>query len=75
MRGDCFIMADGSRRIQTDHSEKAERYWALMRKYQDLAEHAELPFLGDFYRKVAKRYGAMAKEALDLAEAESRRKG
>jgi hypothetical protein len=58
-----------------DHSEKAERYWALMRKYQDLAEHAEPPFLGDFYRKVARRYAAMAKEALDLADAESRRKG
>jgi hypothetical protein len=50
-----------------DHSEKAERYWALMRKYQDLAEHADPPFLGDFYRKVAK-------EARDLADAESRRK-
>jgi hypothetical protein len=67
-------MADGSRCIPPDHSEKAERYWTLMRKYQDLAEHAEPPLLGDFYRKVARRYGAMAKEALDLADAESRRK-
>jgi hypothetical protein len=57
-----------------DHTEKAERYWALMRKYQDLAERADPAFLGDFYRKVARQYGAMAKEALDLAEAESRRK-
>jgi hypothetical protein len=62
-------------RAMIDHIEKAERYWALMRKYQDLAEHAEPPFLADFYRKVARRYGVMAKEALDLAEAESRRKG
>jgi hypothetical protein len=58
-----------------DHTAKAEHYWALMRKYQDLAGHAEPAFLGDFYRKVAKRYAAMAKEALDLADAESRRKG
>jgi hypothetical protein len=58
-----------------DHAEKAERYWALMRKYQDLAEHAELPFMGDFYRKVADRYRRMAKEAFDLADADSRRKG
>jgi hypothetical protein len=57
-----------------DHAEKAERYWALMRKYQDLAEHAEPPFLGDFYRKVAKRYATMAREAFDLADAETRRK-
>jgi hypothetical protein len=57
-----------------DRTEMAERYWALMRKYQDLAEHAEPPFLGDFYRKVAKRYGAMAKEAFDLTDAETRRK-
>jgi hypothetical protein len=71
-------MTDGSRRIPppiTDHSEKAERYWALMRKYQDLAEHAEPPFLGDFYRKVARRYGAMAKEAFDLAHAMAQRVG
>jgi hypothetical protein len=46
-----------------------------MRKYQDLAKNAEPPFLGDFYRKVAKRYAAMAKEALYLADAELRRKG
>jgi hypothetical protein len=57
-----------------DHNEKAERYWTLMRKYQDLAGQAELPFLGDIYRKVAKRYGAMAREALDLAVAEKQRK-
>jgi hypothetical protein len=48
--------------------------WTLMRKYRDLAEHAEPPFLGDFYRKVAERYRRMAKEALDLANAEARRK-
>jgi hypothetical protein len=41
---------------------------------RDLAEHAEPPFLGDFYRKVAERYWRMAKEALDLADAEARRK-
>jgi hypothetical protein len=57
----------------SNHADKAERYWALMRKYQDLAEHAELPFMGDFYRKVAARYRMMAKEALDLADAEARR--
>jgi hypothetical protein len=59
----------------SDYTDKAERYWALMRKYHDLAEHAEPKFLGDFYRKVAARYRLMAKEALDLADAEARRKG
>jgi hypothetical protein len=67
-------MADGPRRIPPDHTERADRYWVLMRRYQDLAEHADPPFLGDFFRKVARRYGAMAKEALDLAHAKTRRK-
>jgi hypothetical protein len=57
-----------------DHTDKAERYWTLMRKYQDLAAHAEPPFLGDFYRKVATRYAMMAKEVFDRADAEARRK-
>jgi hypothetical protein len=45
-----------------------------MRKYHDLAEHAEPPFLGDFYLKVAARYRVMAKEAFDRADVEARRK-
>jgi hypothetical protein len=45
-----------------------------MRKYRDLAEHADPPFMGDFYRKVAERYHRMAKDALDLGDAEARRK-
>jgi hypothetical protein len=53
-----------------DRTDKAERYWNLMLRYHDLAERAELPFLGDSYRKVAARYRAMAKEAFDLADAE-----
>jgi hypothetical protein len=57
-----------------DHTDKAERFWALMRKYHELAEHAEPAFLGDFYRKVAARYRMMAKEAFDLADASARRK-
>jgi hypothetical protein len=56
-----------------DHTEKAERYWALMLKYHDLAEQAELPFLRDSYFKVAARYRSMAKEAFDLADADARR--
>jgi hypothetical protein len=55
-------------------TDKAERFWALMRKYDDLARHADPPFLGDFYRKIAARYRMMAKEALDLAEADKNRK-
>ena len=55
-----------------DHTDKAERFWALMCKYHDLAEDAEPPFLGDFYRKVAARYRAMAKEAFDRVDAEAR---
>ena len=57
-----------------DHTDKAERYWILMRKYQDLAAHSEPTFLADLYRKVAARYRMMAKEAFDLADADARRK-
>jgi hypothetical protein len=42
-------------REMLDHTDKAERYWALMLRYHDLAEQAELPFLRDSYRKVAAR--------------------
>jgi hypothetical protein len=52
-----------------DRTDKAERYWNLMLRYHDLAEHAELLFLGDSYRKVASRYRAMAKEAFDRTDA------
>jgi hypothetical protein len=58
----------------SSHTDKAERYSMLMRKYRNLAEHADPPFMGDFYRKVAERYRRMAKEAFDLADAEARRK-
>ena len=57
-----------------DHTDKAERYWALMLRYHDLAEQAELPFLRDLYRQVAARYRSMAKEAFDLADIETQRK-
>jgi hypothetical protein len=58
----------------SDDTDKAERYWALMRKYHDLANQADPPFLADFCRKVAARYRMMAKEAIDLADADARRK-
>jgi hypothetical protein len=58
----------------SNHTDKAERYRTLMRKYHDLAEQAEPSFMRDFYRKVAARYRMMAKEAIDLADAEARRK-
>jgi hypothetical protein len=58
----------------SNHMDKAERYWALVRKYPDLAEHADPRFLGEFYRKAAERYQRMAKEALDLADTGARRK-
>jgi hypothetical protein len=50
-----------------DPTDKGERYWKLMLKYHDLAEQADPPFLGDFYRKVAARYRLMAKEAFGSA--------
>jgi hypothetical protein len=56
------------------YTDKAERYWSLMRKYHDLAEHAEPPFLSDLYRKVATRYRMMAKEAFFSADDEARRR-
>ena len=51
-----------------DHTNKAERSRTMMLKYYDLAAQAEPPFMGDFYRKAASRYQAMAKEAFDLAD-------
>ena len=57
-----------------DRMDKAERYWALMLKYYDLAYQADTPFLGNSYRKVAARYRLMAKEAFDRADAAKRRK-
>jgi hypothetical protein len=51
------------------NTDKAERYWALMLKYHDLAEQAELPFLRNSYFKVAARYRMTAKEAFDSAGA------
>jgi hypothetical protein len=56
-----------------DHNEKADRYWALMRKYDGLSQSADPPFLGDFYRKIAARYRMMAKEALDRVDDEKQR--
>jgi hypothetical protein len=58
-----------------DHTDKAERYLALILRYHDLAEQAELPFLRDSYRQVAARYRSMAKEAFDSAETEKQREG
>jgi hypothetical protein len=55
-----------------DRADKAERYWALMLKYYDLAKQAETLFLSNSYRKVAARYRLMAKEAFDLADVKKR---
>jgi hypothetical protein len=52
-------------------TDKGERYWALMLKYHDLAEKAVQPFLRESYFKVAARYRLMAKDAFDLADAET----
>jgi hypothetical protein len=56
-----------------DNTDKAERYWASMLTYQGLAEEAEFSIQRDLYWNVAARYRAMAKEALELADAEARR--
>jgi hypothetical protein len=58
-----------------DITDKAERYWASMLRYRELAAEAEFPFQRQLYYKVAARYRLMAREALDLAEAEARRNG
>jgi hypothetical protein len=57
-----------------DHTDKAERYWASMLTYQELADEAEFPFQRDLYCKVAARYLSMAREAFELADAEARAK-
>ena len=58
-----------------DSTDKAERYCASMLTYQELAEGAEFSFQRDLYCKVAARYRAMVMEALELADAETRRNG
>lgn len=58
-----------------DNTDKAERYWASMLRYQELAEQAEFPFQRELYRKVSARYRSMAREAFDLADAEAHRNG
>ena len=58
-----------------DNTDKAERYCASMLTYQELAEEAEFSFQRDLYWKVAARYRAMAMEALEMADAETRCNG
>ena len=58
-----------------DNTDKAERYCASMLTYQELAKQAEFSFQRDLYWKVAARYRAMVIEALELADAETRRSG
>ena len=58
-----------------DNTDKAERYCTSMLTYQELAEEAEFSFQRDLYWKVAARYRAMVIEALELADAETRRSG
>jgi hypothetical protein len=58
-----------------DNTDKAEQYCASMLTYQELAEQAEFSFQRDLFWKVAARHRAMAMEALELADAETRRSG
>jgi hypothetical protein len=58
-----------------DNTDKAKRYCTSMLTYQELAEEAEFSFQRDLYWKVAARYREMAMEALELADAETRRNG
>ena len=58
-----------------DNTDRAERCCASMLTYQELAEKAEFSFQRDLYHKAAARYRKMAMEALELADAETRRNG
>jgi hypothetical protein len=56
-----------------DNTDKAERYCASMLTYQELAEQADFSFQRELFWKIAARYRAMVREALDLADAEAHR--
>jgi hypothetical protein len=51
-------------------SRRSEHYRAKAAKYYELAKSASPPYLGDFYRGVAVRYGFMAQELSQQAEKE-----
>jgi len=49
---------------------RSEHYREKAAKYHELAKSARPPYLGDFYRGVAVRYGLMALELSQQAEKE-----
>jgi hypothetical protein len=49
---------------------RSEHYREKAAKYHELAKSARPPYLGDFYRGVAVRYGLMAQELWQQAEKE-----
>jgi hypothetical protein len=51
-------------------SRRSEHYREKAAKYYELAKSASPPYLGDFYRGVAERYGFMARELSQQAEKE-----
>jgi hypothetical protein len=52
-----------------DRLTRADRYREEALRCHELAKHADLPFLGDFYRRIAVRYMFMAEEIMNEARA------
>jgi hypothetical protein len=50
-----------------DRLSRVDRYREEALRCHELAKHADLPFLGEFYRRVAVRYMFMAEEILNDA--------
>jgi len=48
-----------------DRLTRADRYREEALRCHELAKHADLPFLGDFYRRIAVRYMFMAEEIMN----------
>ena len=52
---------------------RSEHYREKAAKYHELAKRAHPPYLGEFYRGIAVRYGFMAQELSQQAEKELER--
>jgi hypothetical protein len=60
-------------RVMQNPVRRSEHYREKAAKYHELAKRAHPPYLGEFYRGIAVRYGSMAQELSQQAEKELER--
>jgi hypothetical protein len=60
-------------RVMQNPASRSEHYREKAAKYHELAKRAHPPYLGEFYRGIAVRYGFMAQELSQQAEKELER--